>query len=110
MPVREVATEPGRRARVGDVLAEFWKKMGRARRIGSRRCARAGPHAAELIAEAQGLHNEAGPHFAGTKVKVLVDVTGTMMNTEGVANEGVPPGLGSVSRGLKAVLAAEGRL
>ncbi len=48
------------------------------------RGARAGPHAAELIAEAQGLHNEAGPHFAGKEVRVLVDVTGTMMNTEAV--------------------------
>ncbi len=40
--------------------------------------------AAELIAEAQRLHNEARSHFAGSKVKVLVDVTGTMMNTEAV--------------------------
>jgi hypothetical protein len=39
---------------------------------------------AELMAEAQKLHHEARTRLAGQKFKVLVDVTGTMMNTESV--------------------------
>jgi hypothetical protein len=38
----------------------------------------------ELIAEAQRLHDEARSHFAGTKVKVLVDIRGAMMSSEAV--------------------------
>ncbi len=40
--------------------------------------------AAELIAEAERLHNEARTHLAGQRFKVLVDVTGVMMSTEAV--------------------------
>ncbi len=40
--------------------------------------------AAELLAESQRLHNEARSHFAGKQIKVLVDVTGVMMDTESV--------------------------
>ncbi len=39
---------------------------------------------AELIAEAQRLHEEARLHFAGKQVRVLVDITGVMLNTEAV--------------------------
>ena len=39
---------------------------------------------AELIAEAERLHNEARSHFSGSKVRVLVDITGVMMSTEAV--------------------------
>ncbi len=40
--------------------------------------------AAELIAEAERLHDEARSHFADKKVKVLVDITGVMMSTDAV--------------------------
>ncbi len=39
---------------------------------------------AELIAEAQRLHDEARLHFAGKQVRVLVDITGVMLNSEAV--------------------------
>jgi hypothetical protein len=40
--------------------------------------------AAELIAEAQRLHDEARLHFAGRQVRVLVDITGVMLNSKAV--------------------------
>jgi hypothetical protein len=39
---------------------------------------------AELIAEAQRLHEEARLHFAGKQVRVLVDITGVSMSIEAV--------------------------
>ena len=39
---------------------------------------------AELIAEAHRLHDEARLHFAGKQVRVLVDITGVMLNREAV--------------------------
>jgi hypothetical protein len=38
----------------------------------------------ELVAEADRVHKEARAHLAGTRVKVLVDVRGTMLNSETV--------------------------
>lgn len=40
--------------------------------------------AAELIAEAARVHNEARSHLTGLKVKVLVDISGVLMNSEAV--------------------------
>ena len=40
--------------------------------------------AAELIAEAERVHNEARLHLSGTKFKVLVDVTGASLNSDAV--------------------------
>ena len=40
--------------------------------------------AAELVAEAERVHNEARAHLTGVKVKVLVDVSGVSMNSEAV--------------------------
>ncbi len=39
---------------------------------------------AELMAEAQKLHHEARTRLAGQRFKVLVDITGVVMNTEAV--------------------------
>lgn len=39
---------------------------------------------AELLVEAQKLHHEAHTHLAGQRFKVLVDITGVVMNTEAV--------------------------
>lgn len=38
--------------------------------------------AAELIAEADRVHNEARTHLAGVRVKVLVDIRGARLNAE----------------------------
>ena len=40
--------------------------------------------AADLVAEAERVHNEARTHLTGVKVKVLVDISGVSMNSEAV--------------------------
>ncbi len=39
---------------------------------------------AELIAEAERVHNEARDHLSGLKMKVLVDISGVLMNSDAV--------------------------